>query len=373
MEQNIISKSSDLNILQILLKYAPEKENIIEFRFDINDLNYYSAYHLDSNNELTKYKIARELPDEFGDFIESENKDFNLKDYIETKYNILKKIFTKIFDIQVWDLQYTHVIWEDTEDNEWNQVIIKEAEEIYYFMIDTNKEDLKIKILDYIDKEIQRLDFHYSIDKIEEAILNEFKIKWKNEVKISKETLKDIISHYETKYFKIWIDDGITIVYYDDVIELFLVKLLLSWSIENYQEIKKGLYKIKASQTLEISKESITEKKNISNELWLLWWKIIYYKDKYLFKNIENNKEYNIKEHWNYDKMMDVLIENIWEYVPYTAFNNLEIYDKSDSRDINKKITDTKDNLQKNACKNLWININGNKFITVNKWIKLLT
>lgn len=325
MEQNIISQSSDLNILQILLKYAPEKENIIEFRFDINDLNYYSTYHLDSNNELTKYKIARELPDEFGDFIESENKDFNLKDYIETKYNILKKIFTKIFDIQVWDLQYTHVIWEDTEDNEWNQVIIKEAEEIYYFMIDTNKEDLKIKILDYIDKEIQRLDFHYSIDKIEETILNEFKIKWKNEVKISKETLKDIISHYETKYFKIWIDDGITIVYYDDVIELFLIKLLLNWSIENYQEIKKGLYKIKASHKLKIPKENI-----------ILWgWAIIINPNNYTI--YYNWTIYSLKDNTFNHIILKALIDNFNNYCSKDYFKKYIEQKSKDDPTFTKK------------------------------------
>jgi hypothetical protein len=102
MEENIIYKSQNINILELLYiiitKYDPEKENIISFSFDDDDLNYYSQYYLDSKNEFTKDKVETEPPYDFEGYEKEINKDFNLDNYIKTKFNSLVNIL-KTFDI----------------------------------------------------------------------------------------------------------------------------------------------------------------------------------------------------------------------------------------------------------------------------------
>lgn len=385
MEKNIISYSNNINILNllsnILSNYDVWKENIIGFSFDDEDLLYILSLgyiYLDSNNELTRYKIDLEPPYEFEEYTKTENKEFNLRDYVETKFYDFKKILTS-FNIEIdWELCYEFIPWDYVTDDMWDEVIIEKPVQKFYFKISVNIQDLKNKMLEYLKNEIVKKKFHYSIEKIEKDILSKFDEFWKSEIIISDKSLGDKLNSWNKYYPKVTYnkDDLITIVYYNDILELFLYKLYCEWILNKWYYLPDWNYEI----SLVIKKENKLDDntkviKNIEdNKVILLDWKIIYYKDKYLFQNPIDNNEYNIMNHWDYDKMMDILIHNIWYYVSYKDFNSLNVYKKQwDSRTEDKRITDTKDNLIKNVVKKLlksedW---KKTKFIIVKKWLKL--
>lgn len=379
MEKNIIYNSHKISILEliysILLNYNEEKENIIEFNLDRDDLNYSSTFNLDSNLNFTQDQKEELSYDNFNvELIDT--KYFNVDIYVSNKYRILKNNLIEYFSIKIdWELQKEVFWWKYIEDEEWNEIEIEKRLEIYYFKISCDIYSLKTKFIEYLSNEINNKSFYYGNGKIEELILDEFIKRGKDEIKISSKDLWDTLKTDNTNFSKYWNNlDLITIVFYNDVIELFLYKLYLYWQLGSIKINRDWKYEIKSKWiTWKVIKD-----KNIENEIELLDWKIIYYKDKYLFYNPENTQEYNIKSNWNYDKLMDILIENIWSYVSYDDFLELPVYNKPwDSRDKNKRITDTKDNLQKNVLKGLYLikdkeKIPTNlKFIVVNKWLKL--
>jgi len=107
----------------------------------------------------------------------------------------------------------------------------------------------------------------------------------------------------------------------------------------------------------------------------------IYYNIKEaLFSNMKNWREYSIKWHENYEPLMNTLILNRWKIVTYEEFQHIWMTivekDRWDTRNISKRLTDTKANLINNICKNLYITPTEQKsikeFIIVNNGLKIL-
>lgn len=103
--------------------------------------------------------------------------------------------------------------------------------------------------------------------------------------------------------------------------------------------------------------------------------KIIYYRKQYVFKNVLNKLECSIKLNWDYDKFLDILLDNIGKTVTYSEFEKyswMKIFNKRDSRCLSKIITDIKANLYKKLVNNLDINLHELVFLQVDNWIKII-
>lgn len=125
----------------------------------------------------------------------------------------------------------------------------------------------------------------------------------------------------------------------------------------------------------EILKGYLSENKDWkkTETLIRLWENINYYPQKYLFQNPKNSKEYNIKDHWNYDKMMDVLLKNTWNFVTYNEFIEtswMKLLKKNDTRDPQKRITDSKGLLLNHVSNKL--GIEKIEFIKTDNGLKLM-
>lgn len=330
MEKNIIYTSHNINILELLYniitKYDSHKENIISFSFDIDDINYYSQYYLDSINELTKYKIDPEPSYDFEGYEKEINKDFDLDDYVKAKYNYLVKIL-KTFDITCWEFKKDIYEWEYKTDNELEEVEIKKPLQNFYFEITVDIQKIKTKIIEYIDKEIIKKDFDSSTEIIEDAILKQFEKRWKDNIKIYNKDLVDIIWWDNKKHFKIWNDDWITIVYYNDVLELFLMMLYLDWKIDSITNIWRWIYEIKWNLSKKILKKNIL----------LANWNIEINKNDYIITY--KTKPIILKYESNYSHMLlKILIDNIWEYVDVNIIRD-EIIKQVNQNKKNKFLT----------------------------------
>jgi len=102
---------------------------------------------------------------------------------------------------------------------------------------------------------------------------------------------------------------------------------------------------------------------------------VIFNTNIYVFKNIFNDKEYSINNHWNYDKLINILLKYHWKYVPYKKIEEeswMELF-KTNAYKLwkYKKITDMKCNLVSNIEKNIGINKWTLNFIEVSNWLKI--
>jgi len=102
---------------------------------------------------------------------------------------------------------------------------------------------------------------------------------------------------------------------------------------------------------------------------------VIYNSSEYIFINILNNSECNIKDHGSYDKMMDMLLQYPWEFITYEMFEKESwmrvMIKKGDCRGYKKRITDTKNNLLKLVESKLKLE-QKKEFIKVNNGLKLV-
>jgi len=184
------------------------------------------------------------------------------------------------------------------------------------------------------------IDFPLDLEKAKQKLLNDWEWKW--------DLYNEILSIY---------------------INEFEFDILLNKFVKKFKNKNKYLYK------KVIKKESI----------YFLYDNIVFDRSKYIFINIDNEKEYSIKKHWNYDKLIDILLKYYWKYVTYEKikeeswmeFFKTKVYkriiDKEiiDKRTLNKKITDIKCNLVSNIEKNVGINKWTLDFIKVNNWLKI--
>ena len=260
-----------------------------------------------------------------------------------------------------------------------NQIIID------FSIREKNLKKLKEWLIIILIDKVNSILLNYNIDRLIELYLDIIKeinnnrgLNWKN------------ILLNETDFNKLWIELDYLTIKIDDIWEynntyysyiepnsltvLILFILYLKWNlsylwnkfdIDSLRSKADFLVWLNNKETI----DSIIEHHKVDEIN--LWNNIFYYPDKYIFINKLNKKEYNIRSNWNYDILMDILIINKWNYVPYNSLLDMECINiKNNSKDFSKKINDSKTNLFTNVARNLELKT-VYKFIDTKNWLRL--
>jgi hypothetical protein len=205
-------------------------------------------------------------------------------------------------------------------------------------------------------------DYFEKLNLLEEILYNQDKRENPLLLDSLTKTIEDKYLRIQTIITELNIKDDIVI--FDDI-QIFIHAISIKYP-EKLEKISKLTEKQYWNQN------NINFKKGNNSTHYIEIQKdIFYYTKQKLFKNPLNKKEYNIKWHWSYDIMMNLLLKQQWTYIHYDDFHELKVMKKKwDSREDSKKITDTKDNLHKNLKRKLEINKKVS-FIEVNNWLKI--
>ena len=315
-----------LNYLVNNFKWSDKETIINSIKWDIN-LRYYSNEEFDeSDNAKLELENTHHL-------------DVSIKHY----NNLHKSIIDKDNIVFIWNIWYKNIKNIIDNDNSINTFLNK---------INKLKEFEKEKCLK---------------TKLEQELIVE--LRWFNYKDIISDEIillkiEKLLSHPQT----IWADRR--------WFSISVSPYILDWE-KLYNEIiwkNKNLYEntlINNWKNINIQNVTNIELKERNNCIKISE-NIFYYYEEYLFKNTINNLDYNIKWHWDYDKLMDLLIKERWEYVLYNSIVGLKTLDKKwDTRTKEKRITDIKRNLIENVKNNLKLE-SRIEFILVSNWLKLV-
>lgn len=363
MEKNIIHSSNKVNILYlvycIINEYKSNYENIISFTISSDDFEDMQNYYIDSNNCLTKNKL---VIDSFrlNENTDVNNREFDADLYIKRKIELLTNNLNKFWiDLSKYGKQV--IEWEYELDEDWNEDCIKEYKEIYSLVINVDDINiLKVKLDQFIEKEILDKEFEYSTEKISDEILSTFITRWKNNIIINpinykrlnhndKDSFGFIKSIKSTKY------DLIKIVYYDNVIELFIYKLYLEWYILSIESNYNIIWDI----------EKVNKRLNIKNIIKLSN-DISYDKDSKII--LHKNVSYPLVRKQANQVLLEIILDNYWKDYDSICwieeFYRKHVFSRS-KKNISEQIHDTFYKITSSNSKYKFLKevINGKKII----------
>lgn len=256
---------------------------------------------------------------------------------IDNKFRNFKKIESKKITVNIEDenecIDNIKKVIKETFTNLWfniNDIIYDNKYNIFKFIV-SNIWSFNIQNL--IDEYISNYNFRYSIEYIENKILEHINKNNKEEVSLSLSDLEKNIFEQEPIYFmrwwnevfvdwmvsKLWNNNQVEDIFYVVLwcyLELFLMKLYLDWKIKWYEKVWDGLYSISKNEletTKAITINTTVKNENIDYTNMLQIWEHTYYKSNIIYHKWNIFKLKNTYEHI----LIKVLLDNIWNKLDY--------------------------------------------------------